>query len=329
MRSSWSTADIPNLNGMTAVVTGASNGIGLEIARGLAARGCQVVLAVRSVQRGNAAASAIRATSPGASLEVMVLDLADLASVRRFADALRQRFQRIDLLINNAAATSDAPPRTADGFESAFGINHLGHFALTGLLLPTMLVTPKARVVTQTSLVQGMGHIDFESLCAPTGNDKLRAYAQSKLATLLFAYEFQRRLSASGAELLSVACHPGVAATPSLLGSPDKRQHGLGALMPALIRRFAQSPAQGARPALFAATSPDVCGGDLIGPGGRRSGVWGRPARVRSSDRGYDEDLAQHLWQVSESMTGVRYTFGEADSGAEAKRGLPDAVGMS
>ena len=146
---------------------------------------------------------------------------------------------------------------------------------------------------------------------------------------MLFAYEFQRWLSAAGAQLLSVACHPGVAATPSLLGSPDKRQHGLGALMPVLIKRFAQSPAQGARPALFAATSPDVCGGDLIGPGGRRFGVWGGPARVRSSDRSYDEGLARHLWQVSESITGVRYTFGKSDSGVEvARSGFPDVVGM-
>ena len=311
MASPWSEVDIPDLIGKTAVVTGASSGIGLEVARGLASKRAHVVLAVRSTERGEAAASAILATSPRASMEVLSLDLADLASVHRFAEALGSRIDAIDLLINNAGVAGSSLQRTADGFELVLGTNHLGHFALTGLLLPRILSAPKARVVTVSSLVHISGHIDFDNLDASKGYKRTRVYSQSKLANVLFAYELQRRLSAASFTQLSVACHPGWAATNMTVGSPDENQRVLDRLFRLMSSRFAPTAAQGARPTLFAATSPDVRGGDFIGPGGR-FGVWGSPTRVRSSARSYDEDLARHLWQASESMTGVRYSFAAA-----------------
>jgi len=303
---SWTAADMPDLTGMTAVVTGANRGIGLEVARGLAGNGAHVVLAVRRTGRGDAAAAAIRAASPGASLEVMTLDLADLASVHRFAAAARSRWQALDLLVNNAGVGSASPRRTADGFELVFGTNHLGHFALTGLLLPALTGPPAARVVTVTSLAHARGDIDFGNLDAAQGYAMGRAYSQSKLANLLFAYELHRRLSAAGAGLLSVAAHPGWAATEMEIRPPGERRRPLEEVVHMLTMHLAATPAQGARPILYAATSPDVRGGDYIEP---RSGLRGPPARVRSSDRSHDPELARRLWQVSEDMTGVRFSF--------------------
>jgi NAD(P)-dependent dehydrogenase (short-subunit alcohol dehydrogenase family) len=241
-------------------------------------------------------------------MEVIALDLADLTSVHRFADALRSRVKALDLLINNAGVASSSLQRTVDGFEADFGTNHLGHFALTGLLLPAILASPSRRVVTVTSLAHARGHIDFDNLDGSKGYSPSAAYSQSKLANVLFAYELQRRFSAAGAGQLSVACHPGWAATNMTVGSTEQNQRPQDRLLRALASRLAPSAAQGARPILFAATSPAVRGGDFIGPGGPFS-VWGSPARVRSSDLTYNQDLARRLWEVSESLTGVHYAF--------------------
>ena len=307
----WSVADIPDLTGMTAVVTGANRGIGLEVTRGLAGKGAHVVLAVRRTGPGEAAAAAIRATSPGASLEVMALDLADLASVHRFAAAARSRWQALDLLINNVGVGSASLQRTADGFELVFGTNHLGHFALTGLLPPALTGPPAARVVTVASLAHARGHIDFGNLDASEGYANFQAYAQSKLANLLFAYELQRRLSAAGAGLLSVAAHSGWAATDMNIRPPQQRRRPQDELVNLLTRRLAATAAQGAQPILYAATSPQVRGGDYIGP---RSALRGPPAQVRSSDRSHDPKLARRLWQVSEEMTGVPFSIPAAST---------------
>lgn len=293
------------------MVTGANSGIGLEVTRGLASNGAHVLLAVRSIDRGEAAASAILATSPRASLEVMALDLANLASVHQFAGALRSRLNALDLLVNNAGVASAALQRTADGFELVFGTDHLGHFALTGLLLPTIIATPAARVITVSSLAHSRSRIEFDNLDASKGYGSASAYGQSKLANVLFAYELQRRFSHAGAAAISVACHPGWAVTNMTVGTPKGDQRSVDRLFHLLAKRFAPSATQGAAPILFASTSPDVRGGDYIGPGGP-FGVWGSPARVRSSDLSHDQELAQHLWQVSESMTGVRYSFAPA-----------------
>jgi NAD(P)-dependent dehydrogenase (short-subunit alcohol dehydrogenase family) len=292
-------AAVPDLAGVTAVVTGASSGIGLEVTRGLARCGAHVVLGVRSAGRGQSAASAILETSPRASLEVLALDLADLASVRRFAGTLRARHGALGLLVNNAGVASPALRHTADGFELDFGTNHLGHFALTGLLLPALTASPQARVITVTSMAHRRGGIGFADLDGSKAYSPARAYSQSKLANVLFAYELQRRLSKSAEATLSVACHPGWAATAVTLGSAGERPRLTDRAYHLLARRFAPSAAKGAEPVLFAATSPGVRGGDFIGPGGRLG--------VPSSDGSHDENLARHLWQVSEHMTGVRY----------------------
>jgi NAD(P)-dependent dehydrogenase (short-subunit alcohol dehydrogenase family) len=308
MAPAWSEAAIPDLTGVTAVVTGAGSGIGREVGRGLAGKGAHVVLAVRSVQRGQAAAAAIRRACSGVWVEVMLLDLADLASVHRFADAVESQFGGLGLLVNNAGVASPALRRTVDGFELDFGTNHLSHFALTGLLLPMMVSSPKARVITVTSMAHRRGRIEFGNLDGSKGYSPARAYAQSKLANVLFAYELQRRLSKAGAGQLSVACHPGWAATAMTLGPAGEHPRLRDRLLHLLARRLAPSAAHGAQPVLFAATAPGVRGGDFIGPGGR-FGVWGAPERVRPGDRARDQDLARRLWQVSEQMTGVRYTL--------------------
>jgi len=300
----WSVSDIPELTDMTAVVTGANRGIGFEVARGLAWRGAQVAMGVRDTERGDRAAAEIRATSPGASLEVMALDLADLSSVHRFAEALRSRWGTLDLLINNAGVGSTSLRYTADGFELVLGTNHLGHFALSGLLLPMMIEAPKARVVTVASLAHARGVIDFDNLDGSKGYANFRAYSQSKLANLLFAYELQRRLSEPGVGLLSVAAHPGWAATEMNVRPLGERPSLRDQVLHMLPMRLAAPPAQAARPILFAATSPVVKGGDYIGP---RCGLRGPPTQVRSSERSHDAELAYRLWQVSEEMTGVSF----------------------
>jgi NAD(P)-dependent dehydrogenase (short-subunit alcohol dehydrogenase family) len=295
---------------MRAVVTGANSGIGREVARGLAAMGTEVVMAVRNVDRGRDAATDIEATCCGAVLDVMELDLADLVSVHRFADALRSSLSALDLLVNNAGISSTSLQRTVDGFELVLGTNHLGHFALTGLLMPLITALPEARVVTVTSLAHNSGRIDFGNLDGSQGYSPSRAYAQSKLANVLFAYELQRRLSDAGCAELSVACHPGWAATNMTVGQAAQKQSVGDRALRALAERFAPSAAQGARPILFAATSPDVGGGDFIGPG--LFSVWGNPERARSSHQSHDPALASQLWQDSESLTGVHYTFAAA-----------------
>jgi NAD(P)-dependent dehydrogenase (short-subunit alcohol dehydrogenase family) len=305
-RSAWSETAIPDQRGRTAVVTGASSGIGLETARGLAARGAHVVLAVRSAERGHAALSAILAGNPRASLELAELDLANLTSVHRFADVLERRHGTVALLVNNAGVSSPTLERTADGFELLLGTNYLGHFALTGRLLPALLRVRRARVVTVASLAHARGRIDFENLDGAMGYAPARAYAQSKLAGVLFAYELERRLTRAGADAISVACHPGWAFTNLAVG-PSRPNPGLAAqLLSQMTRRFAPSARAGAQPSLYAATSFEVRGGDYVGPSGL-FGVWGRPGRVRSSALSYDQDVAGRLWKVSESLTGVPY----------------------
>ena len=302
----WTIEDIPDQIGKLGVVTGANSGLGFQTAWALAGKGARVVLAVRDEGKGRAAADAIRRAHPRAQLEVMALDLADLRSVRRFADTLRARYDTLALLINNAGVMALPYRRTVDGFEMQFGTNHLGHFALTGLLLPAILATPRARVVTVSSGAHTNGSIDFDNLDGSKGYRPWRAYAQSKLANLLFAYELQRRFAAAGATALSVGCHPGWAATNLQAAGPRMAGARLRArFMTGANRVLAQSAAMGALPILYAATAEGVNGCDYIGPtswGGMR----GYPGKVRSSPRSYDVALARRLWQVSEDLTGVR-----------------------
>jgi NAD(P)-dependent dehydrogenase (short-subunit alcohol dehydrogenase family) len=301
----WTTADIPDLTGRTAVVTGANSGIGFVAAVELARHGAAVTLATRDPGRGADALARLRSEVPGADAELGRLDLADLGSVRAFAAGYRP--DGLDLLVNNAGVMAVPLRRTADGFESQFGTNHLGHFALTGLLLPRLLARPGARVVTVTSGAHRVGRIDFADLDAHGRYHKWPAYSQSKLANLLFTFELQRRADAAGIELLALAAHPGYAATnlqtagPRLAGSRLMERS-----MEALTRVVAQPAQGGALPTLRAATDPALHGGEVFGPDGFLE-LRGAPKQVAVSRRARDRGVAERLWQVSEEKTGVRY----------------------
>lgn len=303
----WTIHDIPPQEGKLVVITGANSGLGYETACALAAKGAHVVLAVRNLASGEAAAAAIRNAYPQAHLEVMALDLADLSSVQRFADAFLARYAALPLLVNNAGVMALPYRQTVDGFEMQLGVNHLGHFALTGRLLPAVLAAPAGRIVTVSSEMHWVGKIAFDNLDGRLGYERWRAYGQSKLANLLFAYELQRRLAAAGATAISVACHPGWSATNLQAAGPRMSGSQVGeALFGVINRVIAQSAAMGALPTLYAAISPEVQGCDYIGPRNLR-GLRGYPVKQRSSGRSYNAALAAQLWDVSVTLTGVPY----------------------
>ncbi|WAP55888.1 oxidoreductase [Streptomyces sp. S465] len=302
----WTASDIPDQTGRTAVVTGANSGLGYITARELARRGAQVVLACRSESRGAEAAERIRAQAPGANVRVAPLDLADLASVRAFA--AEHKGDRLDLLINNAGVMALPYRRTADGFETQFGVNHLGHFALTGLLLPKLLEAgPGARVVTVSSFMHMLGTVDPRDPNMERGYRRWTAYARSKSANLLFTHELARRLRAAGARLVAAAAHPGYASTN--LQTAAAKMEGRRAterFMEIGNRFFAQSAEQGALPTLYAATGPDVRQDDFFGP--PLQGLWrGSPVRSARARWTLSDPAGRGLWAASERLTGVRY----------------------
>jgi NAD(P)-dependent dehydrogenase (short-subunit alcohol dehydrogenase family) len=297
----WTTANIPDQTGRTAVVTGANTGLGYETAAALAAKGAHVVLAVRSLDKGNDAAARIADATPGASVAVQQLDLGSLESVRSAAEELRSKHDTIDLLINNAGVMFTPKSTTKDGFELQFGTNHLGHFAFTGLLLDRVLAAPGSRVVT----VSSVGHrfarngINFDDLQWEEDYSRVGAYGQAKLANLLFTYELQRRLQ--GTNTIAAAAHPGGSRTeltrnlPTLVGAVTK-----------LAEPLFQSAAMGALPTLRAATDPGVIGGQYFGPDGFGE-QRGYPKVVASSRASHDTDAQRRLWTVSEELTGVTF----------------------
>jgi NAD(P)-dependent dehydrogenase (short-subunit alcohol dehydrogenase family) len=312
MSAKWSTDQIPDQHGRTAIVTGANSGLGMVTARELARRGAHVVLACRNTDKGAQAVREIEAASPGAQLELAPLDLGDLASVEAFAKRFREGRDGagLDLLINNAGVM--APPRreTADGFELQLGTNLLGHFALTARLIDLMQDRGDARVVTLSSNAHKMGRINFDDLQSERRYTRWGAYGQSKLADLMFALELDRRLRAGDSTVKSVAAHPGYAAT-----------NLQSAAVPALDRvlmRFtnlivAQSADMGALPTLYAATQPGVEGGSYIGPDGIGE-FRGHPHLVSVGRAARDEQVAARLWSVSEELTGVRFELASASS---------------
>jgi NAD(P)-dependent dehydrogenase (short-subunit alcohol dehydrogenase family) len=297
--SRWGAADIPDQAGRTAVITGANSGIGLEAAKYLAARGAHLVLACRDTDKAKAAAGGIAGQSPAAEVDVVSLDLSDLASVRRAAQEIRSRYPRLDLLINNAGLMMPPYGRTRDGFELQFGTNHLGHFALTGLVLPSLLEVPGSRIVTVSSNGHKVGRMHFDDLQFERRYGRMRAYGQSKLANLLFTYELQRRLAAAGAPTIATAAHPGTSDTALVRYIPVWMQFG-ARISPS------QDARMGALPTLRAATDPAAAGGDYYGPSGLGE-LTGAPRRVRSSARSHDAETQRRLWAVSEQLTGVAY----------------------
>ncbi|QVI30772.1 SDR family NAD(P)-dependent oxidoreductase [Mycolicibacterium neoaurum] len=293
----WTTHHIPDQSGRTAVITGANTGLGFETARALAEHGAHVVLAVRDTDKGKRAAAQLTG-----DVSVQELDLGSLESVRAAAAELRGSHERIDLLINNAGVMTPPKSTTADGFELQFGTNHLGHFALTGLLLDRLLDVPGSRIVTVSSNGHKMGGaIHFDDLQWERSYSRIGAYAQSKLANLLFTYELQRRLAPRGTTI-AVAAHPGTSSTELARHLPS-----LARPVTELVTKVAAQPAaDGALPTLRAATDPGVLGGQYYGPANLAQ--WrGAPVVVASSDQSYDVALQQRLWSVSEELTGVSF----------------------
>lgn len=306
----WNVQDIPDLNGRLALVTGANSGLGLASVVALAHKGAHILMACRDPDRAAQGRAQALAQVPDAAdrLEIVSLDLTSLESVRTLARDVLHRFDRLDILMNNAGIMAIPRGLTADGFEIQFGTNHLGHFALTGLLLPLLLNTPGSRVVTVTSAAAEFGVIDFDDLMGEKRYRRWSAYSQSKLANLLFAVELQRRLSAHGATTISLAAHPGIAATNLQRTSmaAEASQFQIASLKGFLS--IAQTAEQGALPQLYAATDPQVEPGGFYGPRGFLQ-MKGHPALIspRLNRRGRDEATRRRLWEVSEELVGVSY----------------------
>ncbi len=290
---------MPDLTGKVAIVTGANSGIGYETAKGLAEKGAHVVLACRNIEKATIAANSIRGDVRDARLEIIRLDLADLTSVQEFAETFQLNHDRLDILVNNAGVMTPPFTKTKDGFELQFGANHLGHFALTGHLLNTILSTSGARIVNVSSINHrmGSGTIAFDNLNAEKGYKASAAYAQSKLANLLFTLALNQHFSEFDADAIAVASHPGWTVTGLTRG-----------LIHGITRIFAQSSAMGALPSLYAASAPDVEPNDYYGPS-RLKETRGYPKKVDKSDAAKDPQLAEQLWQVSEEMTAVHYDW--------------------
>ena len=299
MTKKWTRDDMPDQQGRLAVVTGANTGLGFETAQVLAGRGASVVLAVRDIDKGKRAAARIAGTAPGADVTVQPLDLTSLDSIRATADELGAAQPRIDLLINNAGVMFPPRQTTRDGFELQLGTNHLGHFALTGLLLEQMLPVPGSRVVTVSSQAHRIrARINFDDLQGERSYRRVAAYSQSKLANLMFTYELHRRLWHGMRATIAVAAHPGLAGTELTRNSP--------AIAAFFYARVSQKAAMGALPVLRAATDPGVLGGQYYGPG-RLFGARGYPKLAQPSRQSRDTAIQRRLWTVSEELTGVTF----------------------
>jgi NAD(P)-dependent dehydrogenase (short-subunit alcohol dehydrogenase family) len=303
----WTAADLPDLTDRTFVVTGGNSGIGFEAARALAGARARVVLACRDPKKAGAAVDAIRGEHAAADVEAMALDLASLASVREFAKTFLDRHEALHALVNNAGVMAIPRRETADGFEMQLGTNHLGHFALTGLLFDRLIANRGARIVNVSSTAHRGGHMHFDDLQLERGYGKWKAYGQSKLANLLFTYELARRVAAKGLPVVVAAAHPGYAATNLQAVGPRMEGSGLmESVMQVMNRLFSQSAEMGALPTLYAVASPDVRSGDYIGPD-RFYETWGHPKKVESSAASKSAEDARRLWEISEQLTGVRF----------------------
>ncbi|CAO5192258.1 SDR family oxidoreductase [Frankia sp. AiPs1] len=308
-RRRWTAADVPDQRGRTAVITGANTGIGFEATKVLAARGATVVMACRNPAKAQAARDLVLAETPAADISLLELDLSSLASVRKAADALLAERPVIDVLVNNAGVILLPHSLTEDGFEQHFGVNHLAHFAFTGLVLPAVLAAGAGRVVTVGSNGHRVGRIDFEDLAFTQGYKPLRGYGRSKLANLLFAYELQRRLAAADAAAISLAAHPGGANTDAggfAGGADGKRRARIKRLVDRIPNPIVHSAHMGSLPLLRAAVDPQAKGGEYYGPRGLFT-MTGPPVAVKSNARSRDEQTAGRLWQLSEELTSVSF----------------------
>jgi len=299
-KQKWDSNNVPDQKERVAIVTGSSSGIGYETAHVLASKNATVIIAVRNLEKGNAAADKIRSEHKNADVKVMELDLANLESVRNFGSVFKGNYIRLDLLINNAGVMMPPYSKTADGFELQFGTNHFGHFTLTGLLIDLILKTENSRIVNVSSAAHKSGKIDFSDLnWEKRKYKKMQSYGDSKIANLYFSYELQRRLNRAGSNTIAVASHPGWTAT--------ELQRHVG-FVNFLNRFFAQDIEMGALPTLYAATALDVKSGDYYGPSGWQE-MKGYPKKIGSNELSHDTEIAEKLWAVSEEITGIRYTL--------------------
>lgn len=301
MMPNWTKENIPDQTGKVCIVTGANAGLGYEITLDLAEKGATVIMACRNLERGQRAIAKIRKTAPSAKLELMELDLASLDSIKAFAKMFNESHDRLDVLVNNGGLVGFDKSLTADGFESQFGVNHLGHFALTGLLLDSLLITPSSRVVTVGSRMHADAEIAWDDLMSEQSYDRWFAYKQSKLANLMFNFELARRLDASENSTLAIGVHPGLANT----SWADNNLNGVMKVIGKLMSAFSyQTAKMGALPPLYAATAPEAKNGGYYGP---ENDTKGYPVEVRAADHAYDEADAKILWTLSEELTGVTF----------------------
>ena len=304
----WTQADIPDLTGKIIVITGANSGLGLESTKALAAKGATVVMACRNLGKAEQARAEVLAGNRNAKLDVMELDNASLASVRAFADAFKARYDRLDILLNNAGVMAIPRQLTADGFEMQIGVNHLAHFALTGLLLDVIVKTPKARIHNVTSSANWSGKINFDDLMGERSYGRWEAYGQSKLANVFFTFELQKRLTAAGCDTISNTSHPGLVLGNLQANSVEQS----GTKMEAWLYRFselfmAQDITMGVLPQLFGCTAVGAKGGAFYGP--KTFNLRGYPAEQKANKAAYDAAALKRFWEVSEKLTGVTYTL--------------------
>ena len=299
---SFNLENIPSKKGKIAIVTGANSGLGKEITIGLAKKEIKVIMACRNQSKAELAKTEVLSKVKNADLEIMILDLKSLNSVRDFAAAFSQKYTRLDLLIENAGIMIPPFSKTEDGFESQMGVNYFSHFLLANLLYPLLKKTEGARIATTSSLAHETGRIDFDNLNAEKSYSKMGAYGQSKLACLLFAYELRRRLEKAGSNVIAVTSHPGVSNTNLFTNFPTIAR----ILMTPLLPIFTHAPKYAALPTLQAALGPDVKSGDYYGPTGFK-GMKGKPGKVQSKPHSYDEKVAAELWNISEKLTGEKF----------------------
>ncbi len=295
----WTKDNIPNMQDKIVLITGANSGLGFEASLALAEKNATVLMACRDTAKGEKAVQDIRAVHASADLVLMQLDLSSLESVREFAETCNRNYDHLDILINNAGVMAPPYSTTRDGFELQIGVNHFGHFALTGLILDPLLQAPTGRIVSVSSFAHKMGDIRFNDINWKKKYSRWPAYGQSKLANLFFTYELDRQLKGANARTIAVAAHPGYSYTKL------QRYTGLFSFLNHLV---AQSPQMGVSPILYAATEWNVGGGQFFGPNGIME-MRGYPKKTRSSKLSYNRDIAGKLWELSEEVTGVRYSF--------------------
>ena len=308
MSENWSQKDIPDLTGKVVVITGANSGLGLECSKTLAAKGATVVMTARNTTKGEQARTEILARQPDARLDLMQLDVGDLSSVRDFAEAFKKAYDRLDILLNNAGVMAIPRQETVDGFEQQLGVNHLGHFALTGLLLDVITATPGARIHSVSSSANYMGTIDFDDLMGEKDYGRWKAYGQSKLANIFFTFELQKRLSAAGFDTLANASHPGVVIGQLQENSVEQSGTRLEGFLYRIVQPLmAQDIEMGVLPMLYGMTAKEAEGGVFYGP--RTFNLRGYPAEKKANKEAYDAAALRRFWEVSEELTSVTYSF--------------------